>query len=515
MCGIYFYIGKDLDLQKHFQAFQKIKHRGPESSVFRYWKFQDFYVVIGFHRLAIMNKTEYGEQPIINKDTVLVANAEIWNYTRYIKNSEKGSDCRAILNVWEDWYHLTPKLLDGEFAFVLLDEGKNTLFWAVDELSVRPLFLEKNNNSLCFSSEARALQNPIRVKPSSANYITINELRKSTDYISENYFNWGLISPLEHDNYETARNEIYHILRTGIKNRIRSDREVAFFLSGGLDSSIITALAVRELRFMDPEINIKTFTIGIGENEKIPDICAAKLVAEHLQTEHHELYFSYKTAINAIPDVIDTLESYDETTVRASVPMWLASRYISENFSNIKVIFSGEIADELFRGYQYNHNAPSAFAGRKDTIRLLKNVHHFDGLRADRCLARFGLELRLPFANKHLISHVLKTKPEYYDPYDNIEKYILRDSIDKNDPDLLPKAILWRSKQALSDASSANSSWKDFIKSAIPKNFTNETEWYKSILNRPSTVPYKWMPLWTNVDDSSATKLNFYIKDSF
>jgi asparagine synthase (glutamine-hydrolysing) len=316
--------------------------------------------------------------------------------------------------------------------------------------------------------------------------------------------------------YDTLK--INSLLTNAVRKRLMSDRPIAFFLSGGLDSSLIASIAAR---LVYPK-KITTFSVGV-KNAPSPDIEAAQKVANFIQSDHHVYHFTINEAIEAIPETIWRLESYDCTTIRASVPMYLLSKYISLNFPH-KVILSGEGADELFGGYIYFYNAPEPQSFHDETIRLIKNVHQFDVLRADRCTASNGLELRVPFFDKEFIEYITNINPSF--KFINgkwMEKNILRKSFHG----YIPDEILWRQKNGMSDA--VGYSWVDNIKkyvdtldlqsdfSSFSKNtpINKEELYYRSIyesfFNDIDALQSIWRPKWTTVLDPSARKLSHFI----
>jgi asparagine synthase (glutamine-hydrolysing) len=284
-----------------------------------------------------------------------------------------------------------------------------------------------------------------------------------------------------------------------------TERPVGFFLSGGLDSSLIASIA-SDLS----DTPIKTFSIGF-EGQDSPDLKAARVVANYIQSDHTEITFSLQEGLDAIKDVIWHLETFDTTTIRASVPMFLLSKYISEN-TDIKVVLSGEGADELFGGYLYFHNAPNVTKFALETNRLVLDVHLFDVLRADRCTAAHGIELRVPFFDPDFIEYVM----DGFQPSlkrTKLEKMILRQAFDG----FLPNEILYRQKNGMSDA--VGYGWVDGIKEYCKSRWFQRTEekYYKKIFNShfgtfmENLTPYMWLPKWSgNITDPSARQLSVF-----
>jgi asparagine synthase (glutamine-hydrolysing) len=307
-------------------------------------------------------------------------------------------------------------------------------------------------------------------------------------------------------------------IRTRVSN---TDRELGFLLSGGLDSSLVASIANR---FVDGRI--KTFSVGIEDS---PDVLAARVMAKHLESEHTEFRFDVQEGLANLENVIWSLESYDTTTVRASVPMWLLSRYIS-NTTNCKVILSGEGSDELFGGYLYFHYAPDTESFTAENARRLRLIHQFDGLRADRCMAAHGLELRVPFLDVNVVDAGMNMEQSLKLPVDGIEKWYLRNLFARE----LPDEILWRQKNGMSDA--VGYAWVKTVKEHAEKEISDEEfEAIKAraVHNTPLTkeealyrkifwklfgetndhlISEIWRPKWTDVTDPSATQLNVFSK---
>ena len=284
--------------------------------------------------------------------------------------------------------------------------------------------------------------------------------------------------------------DINSILTEAVKKRLISDRPIGCFLSGGLDSSIIASILTRLLRVENKKL--KTFSVGL---EGSPDIEAARIVSEYLDTDHHELIVTEDDLFNNIEPTIKQIESYDITTVRASTPMYLLSKWISEN-TDVIVLFSGEGSDELFGSYLYFKNAPDLDSFQQETHRLIQDLPYFDVLRSDRSTAGAGLEIRVPFLDKKFVNYITSLPPNYKIINDNtqIEKAILRDAF----KDYLPDSIINRRKEAFSDGvSKEERSWYKIIQERV-----SEEQYYKDIFNkyypgRDNLIPYLWLPKWS------------------
>jgi len=318
-----------------------------------------------------------------------------------------------------------------------------------------------------------------------------------------------------------------------VKDKIHyGSREDGFFLSGGLDSSLVAGIAAK-IRY---PTRLRTFTCGFSADAS--DIVFARQVAKHINSEHHEIILKEEEGIAAVEEIVRILGTFDQTTIRASIPLYLATKWIKQNYPGIYILYNGELADELLGGYLYFRNAPSAFDHRAESIRRLNAVHNFDGLRCDRVCSSNSIEARFPFFSKSLLDFVMSCPPKYFNPKDNggIEKKIMRDAF--KDTGYIPDTILWRTKNALSDATSVKSSWKDKLKAytnskVSDEEFATRDKWthttpdtkedyfYRTIFEKyypgsaATTIPYKWLPLWCgDVTDSSASVLPVFNESS-
>ena len=509
-------------------AFNSSRHRGPDRSVL---KMMNNNICFGFHHLSIIGD-DNSAQPIRLGSTVMVCNGEIFNYKELIKEHNikmnTTSDCEVIVHLYKRYgIHKTLDMLDAEFSFILYDEKYNKLYTARDIYGVRPLFIGYVDGYINqVSSEMKSindLSDYITQHPPGCFYeIDMNNNKQRfNQYHDYKYKN--LLFPNMNDNepVEVIYNNIKKLLNTGVEKRLMSDRDVGFLLSGGLDSSLITSIASR---YID---NQTCFSIGLKDSV---DVENSKKVSDYLNIkDHHIIEFDKDYGFDIIPSIIYSLETYDVTTIRASVPQYIMAKYIKDN-TDVKVLLSGEGADELFAGYQYNWNAPHTNSLYYDSIRLLKELCYFDNLRTDRTMAAHGLEVRVPFLDKHLVNYVMNL-PDYLrmpTTY-NIEKGLLRHSYSDN---YLPNDILMRSKEAFSDAvSSRDISWYKSIQNRIDLIITDsefererniymnrplskEAYYYRKIYesifpNRYNIIPHYWMPRWQDgtITDPSATVL--------
>jgi asparagine synthase (glutamine-hydrolysing) len=385
--------------------------------------------------------------------------------------------------------------LDGVFTFLLFD-GKNGLIYiGHDPIGIRPGYLIKTDNELTVASEMKSLTGITgdisMIDPGS--YIEYN---LNTDiYHTCKYF--YLDFPINYTDNDDSISMIKSILYKSVKKRLMSDRPVGCLLSGGIDSSIICSLVNEITKEINPSNKINTFSIGL---ENSPDVLFAEKVALHLGTNHTTYIVTENEMLEAIEDTIKQIESYDTTTVRASVPMYLLSKKIREN-TNIKVILSGEGADELSGSYLYFHNAPSPTEFQNECIRLIKDVQHFDVLRGDKTTAGNGLEIRVPFFDKEFVREYMSIEPSLKMVRGGFEKYLLRKSYET----VLPKEIVWRRKDGFSDGvSKGERPWYKIIEDYTQSKFRlSEDEYYYSVFQkyysgRERVIPYKWLPKWTN-----------------
>ena len=476
MCGIFATRFGGAVPQKNVLA-----HRGPDSVA----SMRVDNVNLMFWRLDINGVGTIGAQPFQKGNKYLIANAEIYNHKEF-GNKEGSSDCEILLPMIEEHgFFRTCELIRGDFAFVFTD-GEN--IWAArDRVGVRPLFWCRSNNAISFASEAKALLHLnacIEIFPPGHLYDS------RTDALvcwAPNYWD----SPREDRDDIFVKSCIRELMYESVKLRVENtERPVGFFLSGGLDSSIIAAIGKEILG------KIQTFSIGL---ENSPDLLAARKMADFLESEHTEVHFTAKEGIAAIRDVIRHLETFDTTTIRASVPMYLLSKYISEN-TDIKVILSGEGSDELFGGYLYFHGAPDVSAFDAEMGRLVRDVHMFDVLRADRTTAAFGLELRVPFFDRDVIDYVMDGfDPDLKMPRGGFEKFLLRETFE----DILPTEIAWRQKNGMSDA--VGYEWVDALREFGEHKYLKI--FHEFFGHQTHLCPYKWMPKWTEVTDPSARNL--------
>ena len=484
-----------------------IKHRGPDGSrSMTMGKCR-----MDFVRLSINDTSEDGMQPFIRSNEMLVCNGEIYNHREFETGKElSGSDCECLIGMLKKYgIRDTCNLVRGVFAFAWTDGER--LLVARDPIGVRPLFYTRTpEGSIVFASEMKAL--PVRADVFPPGHFYDSYL---DDFVCYHNLYWSTV-PTGKDSAEW---EIQKRFEESVARRIaNTDREVGFLLSGGLDSSLVAAVA-KKLGVK----NMKTFSIGQSDS---PDILAARKVADFLGSNHHEIIFDFDEGVRVIPDVIRSLESYDTTTIRASTPMWLLCQWISKN-TECKVILSGEGSDELFGGYLYFKGAPSEEAFQMETIRRVRLLHQFDVLRADRCAAAHGLELRVPFLDRDFVDTVIRIPPALKMTHE--EKKLLRDAFEG----YLPEEILRRRKDAFSDA--VGYGWVNYVKAKASNLFSDsllkviavqtnghnvpqtlEEAWYRHTFynfygqQNDHLISEMWRPKWTDVTDPSARQLKFF-----
>lgn len=505
MCGIFVCFREE-----HKVCFDQLQHRGPDySSLSQYGNYW-----IGFHRLKINDLEDSGNQPFTESGVILVCNGEIYNHKALEEacKFEMGSksDCEIILKMYLRYgIERTLISLDGVFAFVIVDTRNGDIVAGRDPIGVRPLFI--GDNGKMFASEMKGIAgNVARFKP--------GHFWKNGKYIR--YWNtrlpksigvgWGV---------EKILAGIRERLIGAVLKRIQNtERPVGFLLSGGLDSSLICAIGTKLMGK-----SIDTFSIGLEGSE---DLKYARIVSDFIGSNHTEVIFSVGQGLSSVSEVIRSIESYDITTVRASVPMWLLCKYIKEKTEK-RVLLSGEGSDE-YGHYMYFHNAPGVEEFKEESFRLLEELHFTDVLRADRCTAGHGLELRVPFLDIGFLSYYLGIDVRYRMPQEGVEKYFLRRAF----AGFLPDKVLWRKKDALSDA--VGTEWRRALigkGEAILKGsgevlnkgvwcapIDGESWWYrkefeKHYKGREKIIPYFWMPRWQGgVKDPSATVLESYKK---
>ena len=537
MCGIFGFFNNETLTQEKLVILNKYamkcSHRGPDNTK---EKLVDGKSYLVFHRLMINDMSDQGNQPISHPqddNLTLICNGEIYNYRELVEENgfimNSSSDCEVILHMYKRFgIETTVKNLDGVFAFILIDKEKDLIWVARDPIGVRSMYIGENETSVCVASElkcmvdgsSRLVDNIKQFPP--GNYYELNS-KKFTQFYNYSY-------PTNPDqNIKNIMENINSLLKEATKKRLLSDRKIGCLLIGGLDSSLIAGILCK---FYNPA-DLHTFSIGL---EGSVDLKYAKIVADYLGTNHHEVIVSEEDMLGTIEEDIAMIESYDTTTVRASTPMFILSKYIRDN-TDVVVIFSGEGSDESSGSYMYFHNAPTSTEFKNETVRLMEDLCYFDVLRCDKSTAGAGLEVRVPFLDKKFLDYYLSIDPSLKMPKKfGIEKYLLRKAFEEEN--LLPKEVLWRMKEGMSDGvSSKKKAWYEIIQDKVNKNMSDrefamlqnkynhntplikESMYYREVFDEAyedtsNTIPYYWLPKWCgDLIEPSARVLNCYDSD--
>ena len=570
MCSIFGYCGPCADHEKFKEGFDATVSRGPDSSRIVYINSDnkenpeareggpaDRYNaarcigIMAFHRLSIMGLTASGMQPFALDGSLVVCNGEIYGFAE-LKESLKDrgytfksdSDCELLLPLYREFGTEMFKMLDAEYALIIYDAGSGEFIAARDPIGIRPLYYGYDKaGTIIFASEAKNLM-PLcdKIMP-----FPPGHYYKNGEFIC--YRDITAVDAVCNDDVETACKNIREKLVRGVEKRLISDAKVGFLLSGGLDSSLVCAIAAHSSK--KP---IRTFAIGMDVDAI--DLKYAKQVADFIGSEHTEVIMTKEEVIDSLDFVIKMLGTYDITTIRASMGMYLVCKYIHEN-TDIRVLLTGEISDELF-GYKYTDYAPSPEEFQKESVKRVSELHMYDVLRADRCISVNSLEARVPFGDLDLASYVMSLDPAIKINTYGKGKYLLRHAFDpdvehagkKEAPQVskyttekehpfgeawLPESILWREKAAFSDAvgHSMVDDLKEYAESLYTdeefeelsakythaKPFTKESLLYREIFEKyypgqSEMVADFWMPNkeWENcnVNDPSARVLANY-----
>ena len=522
MCSIIGYCGEIINKPAFDAGFARTKSRGPDDTrVIDTGK-----GLLGFHRLAIMGLHPEGMQPFGLDGSYAVCNGELYGFE---KEREKlkakgytfksGSDCEIILPMYKEYGEAMFSMLDAEFACVIYDGKTGGYIAARDPIGIRPLYYGYDENGvIVFASEAKNLVGickKITPFPPGCYY-------KNGEFVR--YCDIAAADEVRRDGVETACANIRKKLICGVEKRLVSDAKVGFLLSGGLDSSLVCAIAARK-----SERPIKTFAIGMSEDAI--DLKYARQVAEFIGADHTEVFMTPEDVISNLETVIELLGTYDITTIRASMGMYLCCKAIHEK-TDIRVLLTGEISDELF-GYKYTDFAPDAAAFRAEAEKRVRELHMYDVLRADRCISVNSLEARVPFGDLDFVKYVMSLDPEIKMNRYGKGKYLLRHAFEGLG--YLPDGILWREKAAFSDA--VGHSMVDYLKEYAESRysdaeyeekrqrytharpFTKESLLYREIFEKyypgqSEMVKDFWMPnkAWKgcDVNDPSARVLSNY-----
>ena len=520
MCGIMAYCGIDIDMDLFRECFDKTFSRGPDDE--RIVKVDGG--ILGFHRLAIMGLAPSGMQPFSRDNNFVICNGELYGFSKekaYLKSKgyefKSDSDCEIILPMYEEYGLKMFEKMDAEFALVIYDGNKNSFIAARDPIGIRPLYYGYHKGNIAFASEPKNLIGLCdKIMPFPPGHY----------YIDGKFIPYCVIDKVEkvsEDSFDEVLKNIREKLVAGVHKRLIADAKVGFLLSGGLDSSLVCAIAQKESK-----VPIKTFAIGMEEDAI--DLKYAKQVADYIGSDHTEFYMTKGEVLATLDELIYYLGTFDITTIRASMGMYLLCKAIHEN-TDIRVLLTGEISDELF-GYKYTDFAPNATEFQKESEKRIRELHMYDVLRADRCISVNSLEARVPFGDLDFVKYVLAINPEMKMNKYNKGKYLLRKAFEG---DYLPEPILYREKAAFSDA--VGHSMVDYLKEYAEtkysdsefetkcqkydhaKPFTKESLLYREIFEKyypgqGDMIVDFWMPnkSWEgcNVNDPSARVLSNY-----
>ena len=520
MCGISVVWGPKVDEPAFKAALAALKARGPDDYQLGFTQFGDKELMYGFTRLHIQGAANT-EQPFVTESRIVMCNGEIFNAVELIKSRNLlvpagASDCAVIPALLDQGLTLAEvaRCLDGDFAIVVIDLD-GTIQVARDPYGVRPLFFSTN----AIASEIKGLAVTDRV--TAVDPGTVVTFGPSPSVTRWHQVPW-LKAPYSESTLRSA-------LVSAVHKRMATVRSIGACLSGGLDSSLVAAIAARVLATQGSRL--ETYSIGMDGS---PDLAAARVVAEHIGSRHHECVITAEECLSAIPRVIRAIESYDITTVRASVGNYLLAEFIAKVTPDVKVVLNGDGADEALGGYLYMRAAPNDVAWENETDRLLQEIHRYDVLRSERSMAAFGLESRSPFLDRQFVAVARSVPTGLLRSDTTMEKAVLRRAFEG----FLPDEILWRRKEAFSDGiSRAENSWFEMARAkgarlmatpGRPGEFigidtyivnpppTAEAAWYRALFHTSyppaaaSVIPAMWMPRFITAKDPSARTLSLY-----
>lgn len=501
MCAIFAVFAKNgvfIDFKKHGKRFRSLRelaftlsarqrHRGPDHTGVEEVKSDG--VVLVQERLSIVG-VKTGDQPLLNSDgtVLLVANGEIYNYKQIANtiSERRGieyvprSDCDVILGLYEEFGESVLEHIKGMFAFVMYDTRTKEILVARDPIGIIPLYQgEDDDGNLWFASEMKCLVGVCKTikvfTPGSSLFGTIDDLKEIKFFQPK----WTREIPTQSPVDLAA---LEHYLVAAVRTHLHCDTVVPFgaLLSGGVDSSLIASIATKILRETDPSARLKTFSVGL---ENAPDFVYSRMVANYLNTDHKEIVFKVEDALDCIREIIYHIETYDVTTVRCSIPMVIMARSIKAG--GIKMLLSGEGADEIFGGYLYFFNAPNKNDFHKELVKRVLALHFSDCQRANKSAMAYGIEIRVPFLDTDFVQHSMSINPEDKMPLkgSRIEKHILRAAFANN---YLPDEVLWRQKEQFSDG--VGYSWIDSIR-AVAAAQIDDVEFATASTLYPDNTP--------------------------
>ena len=490
MCGIVAIYNNQIKFDKDMRSkclemSKKVRHRGPDWSGI----YSTDNAILAHERLSIVD-IKSGRQPLFSNDEniILTVNGEIYNHLDF-RNSSKidykyqtNSDCEVIIPLYKKYGCELVNHINGIFSFFIYNKPDNSFFVARDPIGVIPLYMGNDDKgTYYFSSEMKCLVGKCsKIKEFPPGHYMTNNDNNPIKYYNKDWMNYDNIKN------NNSKTDLRESLEDAVKRQLMSDVPFGVLLSGGLDSSVISSI-VKKFSKKRIESNqekdawwpqIHSFAVGLKGS---PDLIAASKVSKHLGTIHHEIHFTIQEALDSLEDVIYYLETYDVTTVRASTPMYLMGRYIKS--MGVKMVLSGEGADEIFGGYLYFHKAPNAREFHEETVRKINKLHLFDCLRANKSLSAWGVEGRVPFLDKEFIDYSMNIDPKLkMIRSDKIEKHILRDSFNG----YLPNDILWRQKEQFSDG--VGYSWIDSLKEHA-ENSVSDKDYNNRLIIFPVNTP--------------------------
>ena len=522
MCSIFTIQSKMFPKDVVRECFERTASRGPDMSRFLElpWGY------MGFHRLAIMGLNENGMQPFHMGKDYVICNGELYGFRplreRYMETYDliSESDCEILLPLYYEYGVEMFKTLDAEFALILYDGEHDRLIAARDPIGIRPLYYGAlPDGKMAFASEPKNLMGLCE---------TILPFPPGHYWVDGHFVQYA--DPSHVDQFTMKSEEavcakLRRLLIDGVEKRLDADAPIGFLLSGGLDSSLVCAIAARKL-----QKPIRTFAIGMDVDAI--DLKYARMVADYIGSEHTEVIISEKDVIEALPEVVRLLGTWDITTIRASIGMYLVCKYIHEN-TDVRVLLTGEISDELF-GYKYTDFAPGAAEFQEEAEKRIRELHMYDVLRADRCISVNSLEARVPFGDLKFVRYAMSIDPELKMNRHNMGKYLIRKAFAEDH--LLPDEILWRQKAAFSDAvghsmvgdlkalaerTYSDEAFEEGVRKyeEYCKPFTKESLLYRELFEtdypgQERMIVDYWMPNKTwpgcNVDDPSARVLSNY-----
>ncbi len=476
MCGIVCALdlkqSSDLLRSQVLEMSKKVRHRGPDWNGIHCGK----NVLLAHERLAIVDPAS-GNQPIYSddKNLILAANGEIYNHQELRTQLssdyafQTNSDCEIILALYKEKGVNFIDDLNGIFGFVLYDEKNDEYLIARDHMGIIPLYMGWDKHGTFYiSSELKALEgicNKIEIFP--PGHFMSSKDNQLVKWYDRDWMNFDSVK-----NNNTSLDDLQIALENAVHRQLMSDVPYGVLLSGGLDSSITSALAKKYSKNRVESNDVKSawypqlhsFAVGLKGS---PDLIAAQKVADHIDSIHHEITFTVQEGLDAIKDVIYHLETYDVTTIRASTPMYLMARVIKS--MGIKMVLSGEGADEIFGGYLYFHKAPNSKEFHEETVRKLDKLYQYDCLRANKSLAAWGIEGRVPFLDKEFIDVAMRINPkDKMITSEKMEKWVLRKSFEK----YLPESVAWRQKEQFSDG--VGYDWIDSLKDLVNEKVSDD-----------------------------------------